>query len=274
MIEHGFRIHATGIAGLEAVSALSSHVFARHAHDEYGIGVLVSGAQISASGRGQVTAEPGDVITVNPGEVHDGAPCGHGPRGWHMLYIAPKLMAHCAKAADLHGEAEFLAPVFRRPEVNEQLVNLHGLVRSGDIAENAWAEEHLLSLIATVLAPAKIARPAPQPGGLRKLLAEIDDAPDLPHDLATLAEAAGLSRFQVIRAFSRATGFTPHAYVVERRIRQAKRLIRTDDSLADIAARCGFTDQAHMTRLFRKRYGLTPAAYRTGARAKSQTRNR
>lgn len=47
-------------------------------HDQFGIGLVERGAQKSLSGRGMVEAEAGHVITVNPGEVHDGIPLGEG----------------------------------------------------------------------------------------------------------------------------------------------------------------------------------------------------
>ena len=50
-----------------AMELASNHSFPRHTHDEYGIGVVLSGAQRSWSGVGQVESVPGDVLTVNPG---------------------------------------------------------------------------------------------------------------------------------------------------------------------------------------------------------------
>jgi quercetin dioxygenase-like cupin family protein len=84
--------HRSRVAGIEAVSLTSSHVFPRHSHDQFGIGILTEGAQRSWSGIGPVEAEAGDVITVNPGEIHDGAPMGDRPRSWRMLYFEPSVV--------------------------------------------------------------------------------------------------------------------------------------------------------------------------------------
>jgi hypothetical protein len=70
--EGDVRVRRTRLPGVISVEARSRRVFSRHAHDEFGIGVVIDGAQDSASGRGLVRAEAGQVITVNPGEVHDG----------------------------------------------------------------------------------------------------------------------------------------------------------------------------------------------------------
>ncbi|MFS2018002.1 AraC family ligand binding domain-containing protein, partial [Massilia sp. CT11-108] len=86
-----FRIVRAAVPGVQAVEARSDHVFARHSHDQYGVGLMLAGGQTSSSGRGQVEALAGDIITVNPGEVHDGAPLGGAPRAWRMLYLPPHL---------------------------------------------------------------------------------------------------------------------------------------------------------------------------------------
>jgi quercetin dioxygenase-like cupin family protein len=57
-----------------AVEFAARHIFPRHTHEQFGIGVIRRGASRSRSGRGMVEAGSGDIITVNPGEVHKGAP--------------------------------------------------------------------------------------------------------------------------------------------------------------------------------------------------------
>jgi AraC family transcriptional regulator len=79
-----------------------------------------------------------------------------------------------------------------------------------------------------------------------------------------LASELGLSTGYFIRAFSAATGLSPHAYVLERRLAEARRLLlRTAGSLADVAVACGFASQAHLTTKFGRHFSLTPAAFRT-----------
>ncbi|BDG72241.1 AraC family transcriptional regulator [Roseomonas fluvialis] len=81
--------------------------------------------------------------------------------------------------------------------------------------------------------------------------------------LSELAGAAGLSLWHFARAFKAATGQTPHQFVMARRLAHALRLLaRTSQSITSVAVCCGFSDQAHLTRCFRSRYGTTPAAYR------------
>ncbi len=71
------------------------------------------------------------------------------------------------------------------------------------------------------------------------------------------------SRADFARAFKQTFGQTPHAYVVRRRVELASHLMRiSEDSLSNIALSCGFTDQAHLCRLFRRSVGQSPAAWR------------
>jgi AraC family transcriptional regulator len=85
--------------------------------------------------------------------------------------------------------------------------------------------------------------------------------------LEDLACTVGLSRYHFARRFRQSTGTTPHEFVLRQRVERAKTLLhRTNTPLPDIACSCGFADQSHMTREFRKRVGLTPGRYRARSR--------
>jgi AraC family transcriptional regulator len=81
--------------------------------------------------------------------------------------------------------------------------------------------------------------------------------------LTDLSEVAQRSKSHFCRIFKRSFGQTPHDYVTARRLERAKTLmLQSDEQLCVIAALCGFTDQAHLSRLFRLHSGETPAAWR------------
>jgi AraC-like DNA-binding protein len=85
-------------------------------------------------------------------------------------------------------------------------------------------------------------------------------------DLDTLAREAGLSRFRALRLFKRYFGLPPHAYHLCMRLGIAQRSLRSGVKPAEVAAQCGFVDQSHLTRHFKRLYRLTPAEYaRIGA---------
>lgn len=82
-------------------------------------------------------------------------------------------------------------------------------------------------------------------------------------DVDDLAAAAGLSRAHFSRAFRRAFGVSPHAYLLTRRLERAATLLRTTDhSVADICFSVGLASLGSFTTSFKRTYGLTPTAYR------------
>jgi AraC-like DNA-binding protein len=83
-------------------------------------------------------------------------------------------------------------------------------------------------------------------------------------DLETLAKRAGLSRFHALRAFKQRYGLPPHAYQLCLRISHARRLLIKGAPPADVALRCGFADQSHFTRHFKRFHGVTPGQYALG----------
>jgi AraC family transcriptional regulator len=81
--------------------------------------------------------------------------------------------------------------------------------------------------------------------------------------LVDAARACGLSRGHFASAFRVATGLTPHQWLQRHRIDKAKSLLlNSTNPVADIAAACGFADQSHLTRVFARLVGSTPAAWR------------
>ena len=251
------------VDGIDGVLAETDHSFPKHWHDQYGVGIMLHGAQISASGRGQVTAEAGDVITVNPGEVHDGAPVA-GVRRWSMLYFDPCRVA--GYAAEL-GVPRAATPEIEKPVFSDRATAamvrgmLHALPQAQTASDRMAGEEAMLAAMAALLKAGERRVPDRASAAIRRALELIDDDPAAPLDLAGLAAVAGISRFQVLRGIARATGLTPHAYILQRRIELARRLIREGTGLAEVAAGCGFADQSHMTRLFTRTFGYPPGAY-------------
>ena len=80
-----------------------------------------------------------------------------------------------------------------------------------------------------------------------------------------LAATAGLSAFHFSRLFHRVVGVSPHRYLLGCRLSHARELLRGDGgqgrTIADVAAECGFADQAHLARHFRRAYGVSPSQF-------------
>ncbi|MFZ5674105.1 MAG: AraC family transcriptional regulator [Pseudomonadota bacterium] len=259
MARRDFRMRPSGLPGVAAVEAHTRHVFPRHTHDQFGIGVIHQGAQKSASGRGPVEAGPGDAITVNPGEVHDGVPIGDLGRSWRMLYFDPDVIAGVVADMSEGGTRlfEFQDPVIRDARIADRFRALYAAMTEGEAG--TVAREEMIFILLAALRPRHAGAAAP--GAIARAREMIEADPSLPVTLDDLARECGLGKFQLLRGFCKATGLTPHAFLMQRRIGLARRLIAGRLPLAEAAVAAGFADQSHMTRLFVRTYGLTPRSY-------------
>jgi AraC family transcriptional regulator len=81
--------------------------------------------------------------------------------------------------------------------------------------------------------------------------------------MGDLVRVTQFSRYKFMRAFNASFGCTPGEYVRRMRVARAQNLMSmSSDPLRQIAAECGFADQAHFSRCFRKTVGEPPAAWR------------
>ncbi len=247
----------------------SGRHYGRHWHGTLGVGWVEQGAQRSASGRGPVEAQVGDLISSNPGEVHDGRPLGTATRRWQMLYLEPGAAADGLGLAT-PGHLDLARPVFQDPPLRAALQQLFGRLASWraaghEAAEALACEETLATVMAGLARHAGTPRRQdvePATGPLAQVRERLAD--DLLHapTLVELAALAGCSRFQLLRRFQQAHGLPPHAWLLQQRLERARQLIRAGQGLAQAAADAGFADQSHLTRHFSRQFGYTPGAWR------------
>jgi AraC-like DNA-binding protein len=267
---HVARVLWSPIRGVYSTHIDSDHHFGRHWHDSYGFGFLERGAQAWWSGGGHVRGYPGDVISTNPGEVHDGRPIGELTRRWRIVHVDVDVMTSVIAHHGQHGEIAH--PVIRDGAVTQALQRLFSRIDRwnaqpagrGDQSDALAVEEALVDACVQLMArhgsaPLTTNVPSHDLRLVRDRLA--DDLSDVP-TLAEMAAMTGLSRYQVLRRFDRAFGLPPHAWVLRVRGERARELIRDGWTLAAAAAECGFVDQSHMNRAFVRQFGFTPGAWR------------
>lgn len=99
-------------------------------------------------------------------------------------------------------------------------------------------------------------------GALRRVRAFIEDHIGERISLDELAHQAGVSRFHFARQFRLSTGESPMGYLRRMRIERSKSILQTRDStIAEVAARLGFSDQSHFTRIFGRLVGVSPGSF-------------
>ena len=267
--DHLCRVFGSPWRGVHGTHIESKRHYGKHWHESYGLGLLEQGAQKSASGRGDVQARAGDLITTNPGEVHDGHPIGGASRRWRMVYLDPDVIA--SMAGNLEARApgiELTCPVIEDPRLVRALQHLftdlddwNAGSRPIDVKALA-CEESLADTVALLLSQHATTTPLREgPGNVRRVRDRLADDPLAAPTLGEMAAMAGLSKYQLLRRFRQTYGVPPHAWLVQHRAERARGLIRGGCPLVLAAASCGFADQSHMTRIFVRQFGFTPGAW-------------
>jgi AraC-like DNA-binding protein len=261
------QFHPTPLASLDAMTAATSRPFPPHTHDQYGLGVIDAGGHVSRSDRRQVEAGPGSLIFVNPGEVHDGRAIGGQSRTWRILYFDPQLLNGLRSEIAEGDRAPLAFPfaAFQDAPLRAMLEAAYATVRGRhDLGARTACESSLLCIAdrLTSLAHQRPRRAAGASPSLQRVLRLIEADPAAAGlTLERLAREAGITRYQLLRAFARQHCLPPHAYILQRRLALARRLIRGRASLAEVAVRAGFFDQSHLTHCFARHFGVTPGRY-------------
>lgn len=256
------------LGGLELLSArFIEHSFAPHVHDSYAIAVLEEGAERYRYRGAEHLAGAGSIALLNPDEVHTGSKASE--QGWRYRVFYPRPQQFRDLLAELelpHASAPmFQGSVHRDAELVAALIQLHRLLEHPATAvlqgQTLWRETMLCLLQRHARVPeAREAGREPQAVARAKelLAASLSEPPSLEQ----LAVAVGLSPFHFARVFRHATGMPPHAWLRQRRLEQARALLRAGCAPLEVAMQLGFADQSHLSRQFKHSYGVSPGEYR------------
>lgn len=267
-------------------------------HDAFCIALVVAGAFEYRSETGHALMTPGAVMLGNVGERFE---CGHRHRAGDRcvaFHYRPEYVERlfadvggvgrnpsfpAARIAPSRGLASFVAAACTRvtatcTEVstmcNDTFTAPRGETTGRGMSGMAW-DEMALALASRVLRHVEGAQPSDARPIARAALKRvidtlqwIDEAPDAELGVERLAGQAGLSPYHFLRTFERATGVTPHQYVLRARLRAAaQRLADAPEKIIDVALDCGFADLSNFNRAFRAEFGVNPRAYRLTWRA-------
>ncbi len=250
--------HPRHRGGVELYRAhIVRHAFELHGHDGFGLGAIERGVERFRYRGADHLAPPDSLVMMNPGELHTGR--AETPEGWHyrMVYIEP------AVAADISGEPGWWfdgAVREDRPGARRVTALLDALWQAD---EPLAIDSLLFALLEQFRRHARAPRTAPASAPVR-FAAVIDYLHAHLHRRLTLEELAaqaGLSPFHFLRQFRTHYHATPQQMLMALRLSEAKRLLTAGTSPAQVAAAVGLVDQAHLTRAFLRRYGVTPARY-------------
>jgi AraC-like DNA-binding protein/mannose-6-phosphate isomerase-like protein (cupin superfamily) len=242
-----------------------AHEFMPHMHDVATVILVTEGiVEIEIEGL-HYRVEAGGLVTIGAWQVHSARPIDS--RGWEMRSM--HLPVGLLPALDDAGSQVRSATSPPRPWATEQsqaglFLDMH---RS---SEEAGHEEHQVarlrafaeSLPASLEARVTPSTDRPDPDARLSRARELIEKTvfeNVPMD--GIAEEVGLSTFTLIRRFKSDYGMSPHAWRMQARANAAAKCLRDKVPLSDAAGSCGFFDQAHMSRVFKKVFGVTPGQY-------------
>jgi AraC-like DNA-binding protein len=238
-----------------------------HSHTVFSVGLIDAGRSVF-SGAGCPTRElsPGDTIIIPAGCVHS---CN--PRDGRWLYRMIHMDADWVASllpADTRSDLLHRVRVLHDPLVHDGFRRFTDVLFEDDTADNS--AETMASLLRELLTHCtdageelrvRTSSPDDRVSRVLELLQDAATSPTVP-DSGALAATAGLSPTQLCRTMKRATGLTPVAWRQNERVNRARRMIRDGRPLADTAAELGFSDQSHLTRVFRAHVAASPGEYR------------
>ncbi|MFU0757476.1 HTH-type transcriptional activator RhaS [Serratia marcescens] len=250
--------HLSHLPGVELYQAhIERYAFEPHTHDAFAIGTVDTGAERFRYRGAQHLAAPGALVLMNPDELHTGE--AETPGGWcyRMLYLAPEALEQ------LSGDRSqwFTEAVRHDPRAAQRLSAILAML---------WQTEDPLTLDGLLLEAVELLHPHICTGQREKAEAahRFEVVKSYLHDnyaeavtLHQLADLVSLSPYHFQRKFKAEYHVSPQQMLMAIRLSQAKRMLERGIPAAQVAAAAGLTDQAHLTRAFANRYGVTPVRF-------------
>ena len=239
--------------------------FKPHSHREFCVGGAITGDISFEIEDGIFDLSPGGLVLLNPGQVHSCNPVKDQPRSYMMLYLECDWCRSIQ--ASLFGELPALVPVKNNLIWNDGLyrdfVQMSEILLDGnDILEKSEILTDFVTELFRKCCDTPLVKPSPfESSLLEEVASHLTQNYSQSITLEELAGSFSLNQFHLLRRFKECFGLPPHAYQLNARIEEAKRLLRQGSTIAEVAHLTGFADQSHFHRTFRKTVAATPREY-------------
>jgi len=238
--------------------------FPNHFHEYYVIGFVEKGQRFLSCKNKEYTIEPGDLLLFNPRDNHACEQIDGKTLDYRCINIQPEIMR---KAVFEITEKEYL-PYFT-PQVvfHSELVavlrELHQIMMEEE--KDFRKEEIFFFLLEQLIEEyTEQAMPTENPGQSTeaRAICQLLEKHYMENiTLDDLCKLTGLSKYYLLRSFTKQKGISPYSYLETIRIDNAKKMLEQGILPIDVALQTGFTDQSHFSNFFKRFIGLTPKQY-------------
>lgn len=261
--EGGIRLRlGAGAPGLERLAAaFDGRAFAPHRHDTYAIGITTHGVQSFRYRGTRRACLAGQMHVLHPDELHDGAAGTPDGFGYRIVYVDPALILAALDGRPLPFVADpVVTAAAIDPVLRQGLVDLDVPLGDLEIVELVTGLADMLGRLDRSASPRGTGGRLPVEA-LEQVRRLIADDPATRHAAAALEAVSGLDRWTLARQFRRAFGTSPSRYRTMRQLDLVRAAMQRGLALSEAALDAGFADQSHMSRAFKRGYGLTPARW-------------
>ena len=254
------------IPGIEALSCVNDFAFPSHIHNAHVLWLNSEGGERYKLKGCTATLRPGSLSIIEPGIVHSNSSLNPTKRHLRSLYLGEEFFLYLEKLVTGVTAKKLTLPtsVINNHEcwqsailLHEAIINSHDQLRIDELIVSIFTRIGKLQFGKTNCSDSLDNSSSRLKNLVDFMRARVND--DI--SLEDLAEIALCTSYHVIRLFRNQVGMSPHAYLIQLRLERARELIDSGQNIADAALLAGFSDQSHLTRMFKKRYGLTPGLY-------------
>ncbi len=259
--------HAPEYGDMELLHArYITHRFPLHFHEEYVVGVIERGYYEFAFEGTRQQIHQGEVVLINPGEIHSGYALDD--TGWQYRTFYPGATMMRQLAQEMTGKdwqmLSLRSPLVRDAQLAQQLTTLHQAMEHSKtrLLKDTLLREAmslLISKYATNQARNLLQTPDNRAVAIAQDYIQTYYADDMSLD--DIARQAGLSPYHLSRIFKESLGLPPHKYLIQIRVQRAKHLLMSGISIGDVALQVGFADQSHLTKWFKRIVGVPPGQF-------------